>query len=80
MHHNLILALTLSVPINPSAHVLSCPSTGPPTCSPTVTPAVLWDHFAVLAIIAIIGTGDNYTASTHQAGLLRSNRIAPVQQ
>lgn len=34
-------------------------------------PAVLWDHLAVLAIIAIIGTRDNYTASTHQAGLLR---------
>lgn len=45
-------------------------TTSPPTCSLTVTPAVLWDHLAVLAITAIIGSRDNYTASTHQAGLL----------
>lgn len=43
-------------------------------------PAVLWDHLAISAIIAIIGTRDNYSASNQQAGLLRSNCIAPVQQ
>lgn len=48
--------------------------------APPSTPAVLWDHLAVSAIIAIIPTRDNYTASTHQAGRVARNGAAAEQQ
>lgn len=39
-----------------------------PTCSVTVTPAALWDQSPLIAISAITGTTDDYTATAHQPG------------